>query len=133
MISALYQHEFFGSGGGRQQSFKLYPRAVLILASADEQLGLAAIAQECVTVAAVFHAHRCARRDQRHHARLATCGLQSRGRTERKPSKDERQAKLSGEPIESGADVFDFPTTEIVLTCAQPGATKIKTKDRKSK
>jgi len=71
--------------------------------------------------------------DQRLHARIRTCRSQPDCGAEGESRKQQRQVELRVQPVESGANVFDFPVAVIVLALAESGATKVEAQHGESK
>ena len=51
----------------------------------------------------------------------------------RESGKDQRQMKLAVEPVERGADIFDFPIALIVFALTQAGSAKVEAQHGKTK
>src|SRR5271155_3166023 len=139
MVSAFNQHQFLRLRNRRNQSLQLRPRTKLIARAADEQLRLGTVAQEVERIhARLFRIGRDRNRRNSHanqclHASIWTCGAQPDRRSEGESRKQQRQVELRVQPVESGANVFDFPVAVIVLALAESGATKVEAQHGESK
>src|SRR5262249_19044222 len=94
MISAFDHDQLLRLGGHLDESSQALLGAELVARTADEQLGLGAIAQELVGIGATLDRHRRAQRDKPGHAIVVTGGAQSGGGAEGKSAEDDRQMKL---------------------------------------
>ena len=139
MISAFNQHQFLRLRNRRDQSLQLRPWAKLIARAADKQFWLEAFLQEikCVN-ARRFRIgrnrnRRNANSNQRLYPSIWTCGSQSNSRAEGESREQQRQVELRVQPVESRANIFNFPVTVIVFAMTESGAAKVEAQYGKPK
>ena len=139
MVSAFNQHQLLRLRDRRHQSLQLRPRTKLIARAADEQLRLGTVAQEVERI----HARRFriggdrnrrnAHSNQRLDAIIWTCRSQPDRRAEGESCEQQWQVELSVQPVESGANIFNFPVAVIVFAVAESSAAKIEAQHGKTK
>ena len=137
MISSFDADQLLRISEGVDERFEFPWGTKLIARSADKEFWLCALAQEFEIVDAVLSADsdgdsRQAERDERVDTVIGIGGAQADGGAERKTGEDDRERELVFEPVEGGADVFDFPDAAGVLAFAQAGAAEIETEHRES-
>ena len=139
MVSAFNQHQFLRLGNRRDQSLELRPRTKLIARAADKQLRLGAVAQEVKGIHARrfriggdgnrrnSHAYQCL------HAHIWTRSSQPNGRAKGESREQQGKVELRVQPVESGANIFNFAVAVIVFALAESGAAKVEAQHGKTK
>src|SRR5436305_11282548 len=129
MSCALHEDDLLRLARFGKDFVQLLLRTELILAAADEQLRLRALAQKRITIKPVVNLHRGTQRDDRLHSRVRTSCAHAGRRSERKSAEDERQMELAVEPVQCGAHVVDLTAAVVVTAFTQSRSAKIETQD----
>src|SRR5277367_2148811 len=134
MISGFDADQFCWLGERVHERLEFSRRTVLVARSADEELGLDAIAQEREIVNAPIDRD-CgkAEGDQCGDSRVGVGSAQSYCGSEGKTGEYDRKRVFVLHPVEGGAHVFDFASAVRVFSFAQSGATKVEAEHGESK
>jgi len=137
VIGRFDANQLLRLGEGVDQGFEFSGRGELIARTADEKLGLGGSAQEIVIVDAIVFSI-CngdggqSQGDEGGDAIVVIGGAEADGGSEGKSGEDDGEREFGLDPIESGADVFDFADAVGVHAFTQSCAAEVEAEDRES-
>jgi hypothetical protein len=137
VVARFDADQFFGFGEGVDQRLEFSRRGELIARTTHEKLGLGGSAEEIEVVDAIVFSI-CdgdggqSQGNEGGDAIVGIGGAEADGGSEGKSRKDDGEREFGLDPIESGADVFDFADAVGVLALAQSGAAEVEAEDGES-